>query len=119
MTQPPLTAPPLTAKAKSVGRMPQTPPEVPVIKGHGKRSGKAAKAPKGEASGSADKGVKGGKWDNLPTTRPQREGRKGGQQGAPRRSGGKNAGWYRQYYHLKKVATDEDLRAWLEKNPHP
>ena len=58
-------------------------------------------------------------WDNHPTTVPYRKGAKGGKRGPPKRSGGANATWYRQYYSLKAVLSTDQLREWLRKNPHP
>ena len=90
-------------------RLPKTPPYAPeeVLKGHGKTKGIGGKPGKD------------GKGNNLPTRPPLRSGAKGGQVGAPRRSGGANASWYRQFYALKKFASTEEVKAWLKDNPHP
>ena len=49
----------------------------------------------------------------APTTWPTR----GGEYG--RRSGGSNAGWHRQYNHVKQILSKVDLAAWLVEHPHP
>ena len=58
-----------------------------------------------------------GKWNNLPTTQPCR-GAKGGNSGN-KRSGGQHAGWFRQFYALKKLNSPEALKRWLQANPYP
>ena len=61
-------------------------------------------------------------WNNDPFRKVfdvYRKGAKGGKRGPPKRSGGANATWYRQFYSLKNILPTDKLREWLEMNPHP
>ena len=80
----------------------------------------------GKSKGGRDGAGKGygkfgkSKWDNHPTQAPYRVGLKGGKTSErPKRSGGRHASWYRQFYAMKAMVSPEELRQWLAENPHP
>ena len=78
----------------------------------------AGAAPSHRVGGVQGKGIPGkGKWNNLPTTQPQR-GRDGGATGH-KRSGGQYASWYRQFYAIKRLGDQAALDRWLAAHPYP
>ena len=80
-------------------------------------SARASGDPENVAGYVSGMGIPGkGKWNNLPTSQPVR-GAKGGARGT-KRSGGAYASWYRQFYALKKFATDDALQRWLADHPY-